>query len=59
MSNVGRKLAHLFTIPINLLSSVTEEGGFIASIAVAFFGSREIPNMSQKGNLWFGKLAFV
>ena len=38
MSNVGRKLAHLFTIPINFLSSVTEEGGFIASIAVAFFG---------------------
>ena len=32
-----------FTISINLLSSVTEEGGFIANIAVFFFGSGEIP----------------
>ena len=39
----GENLPIWLTIPINLQSSVTEDGDFIAEIATVFCGSGEIP----------------
>ena len=40
---LGENLDIWFTIPINLRSSVTEDGDFIARMADVFCGSSEIP----------------
>ena len=41
---LGENLVIWLILPMNLLSSATEDGGFIVKLAVVYFGSGEIPS---------------